>query len=207
MSAIIDIRQYLDPGCAPTLVLVDLQQRFAESAAPFGVPHAFAAVAHCRAALEHARRMGFPVAFVRRAPERSAEQVGGRYSRWINGLQPLGTEMIFDRDKPSCYASDRFAEVMQHSRGNFVLAGLAAEAACLSTAVDAFHRGHTMTLLRDASASHSLGAAGPREVHAVISEVAGLYGNVMATQAWISATSKTRRQRGTDYGIRLAHQV
>ncbi len=104
MSAVIDIRQYLDPGCVPTLVLVDLQQRYAQGAGPFGVPHAAEAVALCSAALEHARAMGFPVAFVRRSPEGSVNRAGARHSRWIDGLQPWGSDMIFDRDKPSCYA-------------------------------------------------------------------------------------------------------
>jgi len=59
-----------------------------------------------------------------------------RFVQWIESFEPTGTDMIFERRRPSLYASTMFAEVMNYTNGNFVLAGFASESACLSTAVE-----------------------------------------------------------------------
>ena len=108
--------------------------------------------------------------------------------------------MIFERNRPSCYASGDFAEVIGSGGGSFVLAGFAGEAACLATAIDAFHRGHSVTFLTDASASHALDDIGANEVHRVVSGVAGLYGDVVTTRSWITRTSRKNNWKGLGDG-------
>ena len=67
---------------------------------------------NCRAALAHARAMGLPVAFVRWIDRTPLFNKATRFSRWIEGFEPHGVDMIFERNRPSCYASADFAEVM-----------------------------------------------------------------------------------------------
>ena len=174
MSSVIDLRAYVNPSVIQTLVLVDLQQEYIASPRVLALEETRGALANCRAALAHARAMGLPVAFV----------------RWIEGFEPHGVDMIFERNRPSCYASADFAEVMGGSGGSFVLAGFAGEAACLATAIDGFHRGHTISFLADASASHALDDIAANDVHRVVSTVAGLYGEVLTTRGWIARTSR-----------------
>jgi nicotinamidase-related amidase len=200
LSTVIDIRRYVDPTDIPTLVLVDLQQEYTASPRALAMPQATQALARCREALAHARRMELPVAFVRWTGRSPLFNPATRFSRWIEGFEPWGSDMIFERDKPSCYASAPFCEVMGSGGGNFVLAGFAGEAACLATAVDAFSRGHRLTFLADASASHRLDEVGSNDVHQVVTKVIELYGDVLGTQTWISATSRTRRQRRMMHG-------
>jgi len=144
--------------------------------------------------------MGFPVAFVRWITRSSLFNPATPFSRWIEGFEPYGVDMIFERNKPSCYASADFAEVMTAGGGNFVLAGFAGEAACLATAIEAFHRGHTVTYLTDASASHALDDIGANEVHRVVSGVAGLYGEAITTRSWIARTSRRNNWKGLGDG-------
>jgi nicotinamidase-related amidase len=200
LSRIIDIRRYVDPTGIPTLVLVDLQQEYTASPRALAVPQAAQALEHCREALAHARMMGFPVAFVRWTGQLPLFNAATRFSRWIEGFEPWGSDMIFERSKPSCYASAPFGEVMEFSSGNFVLAGFAGETACLATALDAFSRGHRFTFLADASASDPLDGASSNDVHQVVTKVIELYGNVLGTKIWISATSRTRRHRRVTHG-------
>src|SRR6266700_6555620 len=127
-ASIIDLRAYVDPSVVPTLVLVDLQQEYVATSR---------ALANCRAALAHARAKGFPVAFVRWLARSAFFNPATRFSRWIERFEPFGSDMVFERDQPSCYASTSFDQVMTEC-GGFVLAGFAGEAACLATAVDAF---------------------------------------------------------------------
>jgi nicotinamidase-related amidase len=71
-----------------TLVLVDLQQEYIAAPRVLAPEETKGALANCRAALAHARAMGIPVAF----------------ARWIEGFEPHGIDMIFERNRPSCYA-------------------------------------------------------------------------------------------------------
>jgi len=103
----------------------------------------------------------------------------------------LPTEMVFERELPSCYSNEDFANVMNEGAGvNIVLAGFAGESACLSTVIDAYHRGHRLTFLSDASASHAVETVTASNVHSLLSKVLGLYATVATTAAWIDATSQ-----------------
>lgn len=203
-GTVINLRAYVDPAIVPTLVLVDVQEEYLSSARGLALRHAPAAVEKCRSALSHARGMGFPVAFVRWVGRSPFFNPATKFARWIAGLEPNGSDMIFERDQPSCYASRPFADVMSHGGGaNMVLAGFAGAIACLSTAIEAFHRGHRLTYLSDASASHELNSFSASDVHHVVTELAGLYGRVQETNNWIAATMADQRSlRGgyaTDY--------
>ena len=200
MSSVIDLRAYVNPSVVQTLVLVDLQQEYIAAPRALAIAEAKGPLANCRAALVHARAMGFPVAFVRWINRSSLFNAATPFSRWIEGFEPHGVDMIFERNRPSCYASADFAEVMSGGGGSFVLAGFAGEAACLATAIDAFHRGHTVTFLADASASHALDDIAANEVHRFVSGVAALYGEVTTTRAWIARTSRKGSWRGLGDG-------
>ena len=78
----------------------------------------------------------------RRCSRRAPASPGG-----IEGFEPHGCDMIFDRDRPSCYASPAFADAMERGCPPLVIAGFAGEAACLATAIDGFHRGQDVTFL------------------------------------------------------------
>jgi len=200
MSSVIDIRAYVNPSVIQTLVMVDLQQEYIASPRVLALEETKGALANCRAALAHARAMGLPVAFVRWIDRTPIFNKASRFSRWIEGFEPHGVDMIFERNRPSCYASADFAEVIGGGGGSFVLAGFAGEAACLATAIDGFHRGHGITFLADASASHALDDIAAKDVHRVISTVAGLYGEVLTTKSWIARTSRRNSWRGIGDG-------
>ncbi len=40
------------------------------------------------------------------------------YPRWIEGMEPSRWDMIFDRQRPSCYASAEFREIAEEIGGN-----------------------------------------------------------------------------------------
>ncbi len=181
---LVHLRAYVDPSALPTLVLVDLQQEYIATPRKLAVPNAKAALSHCRLALDHARKMGFPVAFTKWICRTPFFNAATPFCQWIEGFVPLPSEMVFERDRPSCYTSAEFSRVMDMDRGaNIVLAGFAGETACLSTIIDAHHRAHRVTLLSDASASHPLTNFGADEVHLFISKLSSLYGTVSNARA------------------------
>jgi nicotinamidase-related amidase len=201
-SNIVSFRPYIDPLTVPTIVMVDLQQEYIAAPRRMAVPNAEQALANCRTLLAHARGMGFPVAFTRRIRRAPFFNSATRFSHWIDGFSPLPTEMVFEREMPSCYDSEEFARVMDEGiGGNIVLAGFAGESACLSTIVDAHHRAHRVTFLSDASASHALEDVAAGDVHALLTKVFNLYGTVLTTAEWIESTREWSFLRGVDYGF------
>jgi nicotinamidase-related amidase len=191
MKNVVNLRSYSNVSLIPTLVLLDLQQEYIATPRLFSLPEAEAALENCRLALTHARRVGLPVAFLRMIGQSPFFNPVLSYSNWISGFEPLTSEMVFERSKPSCYANREFAHAMSEGGGHFVLAGFSGEAGCLATAVDAFHRGHRVTYLADASASHDLDRIAAPTVHETVTQLIGLYGDVTTTRNWLSGQTAT----------------
>lgn len=189
MNQVIDLRTFTSAAKLPTLVLVDLQEEYLAPSRAIKIPNVQDALANCRIALAHARLIGMPVAYTRWVGSRFFN-TQHRSASGIKGFEPYGPDSIFERKQPSCYASPHFAEVMTNNGGDFIMAGFAGEAACLSTAIEAFHRGHRVTYLSDASASHGFSDMPSMAVHDFVRQLVGLWGNVMKTESWIRATSR-----------------
>lgn len=194
--SVINFRAYANPKAVPTLVLLDLQQEYTAENRALALEGAKPALEQCRAALDHARANGFPVAFMRWIDNAPFFNPNSRFTRWIEGFEPHGCDMIFERNRPSCYASREFTEFMGRSGQPFVLAGFAGETACLSTAIDAFHRGHSFTFLEDASASHRLDNTDALHAHRAVGDIIRLYGEVHDTRSWVDATQFAKVRTG-----------
>lgn len=192
MSNIVSLQALAGPTHRPMLVLIDMQREHMANSRGLPLRDAARALDNCRRALAHARRTRIPVAFVRWRERSSFLDAATRFAGWIDGFVPTRDDAVFDRIHPSCYASAPFADMMTHAGNHVVLAGFAGEAACLATAIDAFHRGQRVTFLEDASASHGLGEFEASEVHGVISRIVELYGDVCSTHSWIASTTTSR---------------
>jgi nicotinamidase-related amidase len=186
MKNVVNLRSYANKSVVPTLVLLDLQQEYIASPRLFAIPGVESALENCRTVLHHARQVGLPVAFLRMVGRSPFFNPALSYSKWISGFAPVNSDMVFERSKPSCYASREFSNAMTEGGGHFVLAGFSGEAACLSTVMEAFHRGHHVTFLADASASHGLDQIAPQSVHETVVQLIGLFGEVTTASQWIS---------------------
>lgn len=190
--SIINFRAYANPRIVPTLVLVDMQQEYIAAPRALALEDAPKALDAARQALDHARTNGFPVAFMRWIDNAPFFNPNSRFARWIEGFEPHGCDMIFERNRPSCYASREFTDMMGRSGQPFVMAGFAGETACLSTAIDAFHRGHSFTFLEDASASHALEHTSAADAHRAVADIVRLYGDVTDARSWIASTQSAK---------------
>jgi nicotinamidase-related amidase len=199
VNQVIYLRALSDASVAPCLVLVDMQQEYVTGSRLMALPHADPALANCRAALDHARSKGFPVAFLRQFSRSAYFNPATAFSGWIEGFEPTGGDMVFERESPSCYSSTPFAQLMDSCGGHFALAGFAGETACLSTAIDAFHRKHRFSYLADASASHELGELSAADVQRAVTGIVGVYGEIVTARDWMSEsptnTELLRRRR------------
>jgi nicotinamidase-related amidase len=193
-GSVIHLAPVLRCATSPTLVVVDAQREYVEQFAMRAGPQASTKVENCRAALAHARRMGFDVAFARWRHSSGFFDGPTLGPSWLEEFVPRATEMIFERDRPSCYASPHFEDAMTLAGGQFVIAGFGCELGCLATAIDAHHRGHRFLYLSDASSSLGVGAS-PSGVHTAVTEILGRYDLVMKTDEWIAVTSRLIERR------------
>jgi nicotinamidase-related amidase len=202
MAPVIDLKPYVGASNSRLLVMVDLQEEAYARAAAGCADDLARSLESCRAAIQHARNAGMPIAFTRRSQgldiagldlaDRKAQ------SPWIMGLEPKRADMVFERRQPSCYANPLFEDVVSRY-GSFAIGGLAAEEVCLATAIDASHRGHRVTFLTDAAASRQRRDADPGSVHLVATKAIELFADVATTAHWLVATAQ-RPLRGHRYG-------
>jgi nicotinamidase-related amidase len=200
VTSVVSLRTFINSSIVPTVVFVDMQQEYIAKPRLLAIPEIDAALANCRKLLDHSREMGLPIAFVRFLDDSAFFNRATPFVRWIEGFEPHRNEMTFERSSPSCYASEPFASMMSHNQGGIVLAGFAGESACLSTLVEAYHRGHKAAYLADASASHALDDMAAHEVHRAVCKLSGIYGDVYETSEWIASTLPRKLGNGKNTG-------
>jgi nicotinamidase-related amidase len=195
MNSVIDLLTYVSASSSRLLVMVDLQAANYDGLAADGASDLTRSLENCMSAIRHARNLGIPIAFTRQAGsriERSAQ------SAWISGFEPKRSDMVFEREQPSCYTNQLFEDVVSRT-GSFAIAGLVAEEICLATAIDASHRGHNITFLSDASVSRGRHNADSQTVHSLTTKAIELFAETVTTRHWLAATSP-RRSKGHRYG-------
>jgi nicotinamidase-related amidase len=183
----IDIRSYKDNARIPLLVLVDLQQEYVCPGRPLGLKNAGKAFDNCKRLLACARANRYPVAFVRWTQAGLMFNRGAQFSDWVDGCVPTGSDMIFERAWPSCYASAEFSEMMDSGGGrNAVIAGFTGSIACLATIIEGAPRQHRFTFIHDASISHAHHGKEEDEIHAMATTLISLYATVWTTEHWLN---------------------
>jgi Isochorismatase family len=185
-----DRRSFANARALPVVVLVDPCHHRIRNRR--GLSHFDVAgiLAHCRAALVHARSVGMAVAFIR---DGSNPRVGSGPD-WIKGFEPERNDMIFERRAVSCYANPYFEEIAKTS-GDLVFAGFPGPGGCIATAADAIRAGTRITFLEDATVDHesaeALGTLSPARILALTKfEIYSA-----RTQGWIDSTMCAARTR------------
>jgi nicotinamidase-related amidase len=200
VTSVVSLRTFANSSNVPIVVFVVMEQEYVAAPRLLAISGIDRALDNCRKVLDHARRIGLPVAFVRMLSESAFFNRATPFARWIEGFEPYRNEMIFERDSPSCYSCEPFTALMNQSRGGMVLVGFAGESSCLSTLIDAFHRNHKVTYLCDASASYALDDVSADEIHRAVSKISGLYGDVHETDDWITSTLPRKLGIGKNAG-------
>lgn len=190
MTEVVNLISYANAAASELLVIIDLQHYYRDK---LRTEHGLAverSLENCRMAIQHARAVGIPLAYTRLACETS--------SSWIHGLEPKRSDMVFDRNSPSCYTNPYFEEVVSGVE-RFAMAGLMAETVCVATAIDAAHRRHAVTFLDDASVSSGRGVADGNAAHRLTIDMLNLFAQPIATSRWMTATSH-RSMQGRGHG-------
>ena len=187
MSKIVSLRGTSRMRHPSTLVLVDLHEQGAFDIADN--QDIFSALVNCRIALSHARTFGIDVAFVRRVEGGQLFESDAHGPKWLPGFVPRPSDMVFDRNRASCYASPAFTEVMDRANGGYALCGLFPESECLMTIIDAYYRKHQLIYLADASACLVTNGIGSADVHDRLTGIIRHFSPISDTREWVQTTS------------------
>jgi len=175
----------------PLVALVDLQVEYAVRGRAFSLADIEQCLENCRAVLAESRRLGLPIAHFRRTEANTYLDRASPLSAWMSDFRPRTNEMMFEHRLPSCYSNREFSAFMDVvETPTLVLLGLTGEGACLSTAVDGFHRGHTTIFVCDASASRPLPGLNAAESHAAVVKIMTFYVDVVSTTRALDRIAK-----------------
>ncbi len=171
---------------APVVLLVDPLRACHAGGRTYQLAGATAAIENCRKIVGFARLHGYPIAVTRWRQRDQTGVAANRFVGWLDGLEPHGADMVFEKPLPSCYSNPTFANMMASGGGEHaVLMGFTAALSCLSTIVDAHHRGHRLTFLADASANHLFDTPDANCIDQVVASVIALYARVSTAHRWM----------------------
>jgi len=100
---------------------------------------------------------------------------------------PRPSEMVFDRNMPSCYAADGFRfDPRQHRFSHLVLGRLTGHGACLATVLDGFTAKNRITFVHDASSTRGLERSAPQNAWPTWPRLSTGYAEVVSTDGSLS---------------------
>jgi hypothetical protein len=114
MTSVVSLRTVASSSSVPIVVFVDMQREYLAKALRLAISGIDRALDNCRRVLDHSRRVGLPVAFIRMVNESAFFNRATPFVRWIDGFEPHRDEMVFERSAPSCYSSKSFAALVNH---------------------------------------------------------------------------------------------
>lgn len=192
----------VDP--VPVLVSLDLQREYVTPGRPYCLEYIDQSLENCRRLLNHAREQKWPVAHVRYIQDGHLFNARLPYSRFIEGFEPMAYEMVFTRDKFSCFASPEFSNFMETARHSPVfIMGFNTQMCCLSTLVDALHRGMRLKYIVDASLARATMQGDERQTHDWLLEVLSIYADLVTTDAVLEKeTLRVLRPAGSKPSLR-----
>lgn len=193
---VLPLSRYKPTKSAPLFIFVDLQKEFTLEGRPLQIASLGTALENCGKLLSLARRRRFPIAHVRLKQSSAAFNDLARGSEWIDEFKPFGSEMVFEREAPSCYACGEFASMMSKGGGTAaVLAGLAGSTSCLATLVRSHEEGHNVKFAFDASSSHALASEAGQSIHKSAVRIAAQFVELVRTRDILAGYSERYEAR------------
>jgi len=168
----------------PLLLLIDIQREYIAKGRPFCLNGIEPALENCRSLLAHGRENQWPIVHVRYLQDSHLFNEDLPYSRFIEGFEPLAHEMVFTKHMFSCFSDLEFTAFMGTTTHHPVyVMGFNAQMCCLSTVVDALHRGMRLNFISDASLARATALGDEQQSHAWVMEILSIYADIVDTES------------------------
>jgi len=172
------------------MCFLDLQLEYVAEGRALALEERAPWLENCRRLLAFARAERMSIAHFRQLWRGTLLNRATPFAGWIEEFRPRPSEMVFERNLPSCYAAEGFVSILDNiDAPQLILAGLTGHGACLATALDGFHRKHQITFVHDASSTPRLGRLSATEAHSYLAEIVNCYAEVVSTEQIIDQLS------------------
>jgi nicotinamidase-related amidase len=149
------------------VLAIDIQREYVAEGRAFHIAGIDASLPNVRKVIEGARESGVPVWHVRHAQDAgSVFDRDGEYVQFIAGFEPLDGEPVYTKDMYSSFSAPGLAEaVAEAGPEEIVVIGYGTPMCCICTIIDGMHRGHSFTLVEDATGAKAANGVGEAEMH------------------------------------------
>src|SRR4029453_1990151 len=93
VTSVVSLRTFANSSSVPIVVFVDMQQEYLAKPRLLAISDIDRALDNCRRVLDHSRRIGLPVAFIRMLNDSAFFNRATPFVRWIEGFEPYRNEM------------------------------------------------------------------------------------------------------------------
>ncbi len=136
----------------PVLVLVDVQKEYVTEGRAFCLETIQESLDNCKKLLDHARANSWKIIHMHHAQNAEYFARGSEYSEYIEGFEPRENEFNIEKSDFSCFTAPQFSSLIDKYRHeNIILAGYGCTMCCLSTLIQAHHRGFEFYFVKDAT--------------------------------------------------------
>ncbi len=140
----------------PVLVLVDIQKEYIAEGRAFCLETIQESLENCKKLLTHARENSWKVIHLHHEQNSEYFSRNGEFSEYIEGFEPAEGEHNIAKSDFSAFTAPQFSALVDKYRHeNIILAGYGCTMCCLSTLVEAHHRGFEFYFVKDATCARS----------------------------------------------------
>ena len=165
------------------LVLVDVQKEDVTEGMPFCLETIATSLENLQKLQAHAREKGWKVVHMKHQQNSEVFAYGSEFSEFIDGFEAAEGELVMTKSDFSCFSCPDFQALMDKSRNReIILAGYSAAMCCLSTLIDAHHRGYEFTFVSDATCARRTKRYDEQDMKEHIVDILNAYGNVITTR-------------------------
>lgn len=164
------------------LVLVDVQKEYTTEGRPFCLETIGPSLENLRKLQAHAREKGWRVVHIRHQQNSEYFTYHGEFSEFIEGFEPIEGEVVMIKSDFSCFSSPDFQALVDRLRNReLILCGYSATMCCLSTLIDAHHRGYEFTFVSDATCAKRTKRFGEQDMKEHVVDIASAYAKMATT--------------------------
>lgn len=164
------------------LVLVDVQKEYIDPNSPFCLDNIEPALQNLRKLQEHARQHNWTIIHIKHQQNAEVFSYGSPTAEFIEGFEATGNEKVMVKHNFSAFSNAEFKAFIDHYRNkDIILAGFSAAMCCLSTLIEAHHRGYEFIYVSDATAGRRTEHFDEETVRDCVVDIARAYAHVVTT--------------------------
>lgn len=167
----------------PVLVIVDAQKEYVTKGRPFYLETIGPSLENLQKLLAHARAHDWKIAHMRHEQNSMCFTYGSPYAEFIDGFGPQEGEESMVKSNFSCFSSREFqALVDKYRHEEIIIAGYGTSMCCLSTMIDAHHRGYDFTFVADATCAKRSARFDEQDMKEHIVDILAAFGHLTTTE-------------------------